>query len=244
MPMANQLPPGQQQIYDHFETESSYSLDDLAEDFPQYSKHTIGRFLERLRGRGFLRYEELSGLYTRVPEHEREDEEQPVEAPPPTRPNARDEEHEREDFVSLLDISLLVAGGLFLPIQLLCLIPGVMEHSRCYGELRRYGAASLAHWEHVFLIDMGKNLTPVLLCAWAYLQTSVASKKAVATLMSIQYLWAAFVAHGLASPEMPGEPYLKRVFGQPVVVIDCLGPAALMVAAILTAPDAKAGKKK
>jgi len=145
---------------------------------------------------------------------------------------------------SLLDISILVAGGLFLPIQLLCLIPGVMEHSRCYGELRRYGAASLAHWEHVFLIDMGKNLTLVLLCAWAYLQTSVASKKAVATLMSIQNLWAAFVAHGLASPEMPGEPYLKRVFGQPVVVIDCLGPAALMVAAILTAPDAKAGKKK
>ena len=141
---------------------------------------------------------------------------------------------------SLLDISILVAGGLFLPIQLLCFFPGVMEHSPAC--LRR--AASLAHWEHVFLIDMGKNLTLVLLCAWAYLQTSVASKKAVATLMSIQNLWAAFVAHGLASPEMPGEPYLKRVFGQPVVVIDCLGPAALMVAAILTAPDAKAGKKK
>ena len=144
----------------------------------------------------------------------------------------------------LLDISLLVAGGLFLPIQLLCFFPGVMEHSRCYGELRRYGAASLAHWEHVFLIDMGKNLTLVLLCAWAYLQTSVASKKAVATLMSIQNLWAAFVAHGLASPEMPGEPYLKRIFGQPVVCIICLGPAALMIAAILTAPDAKAGKRK
>ena len=69
-------------------------------------------------------------------------------------------------------------------------------------------------------------------------------KKAVATLMSIQNLWAAFVAHGLASPEMPGEPYLKRVFGQPVLVAVCLGPAALMVAAILTAPDAKAGKRK
>ena len=77
--MANQLPPGQQQIYDHFETESSYSLDDLAEAFLQYSKRDIGRFLARLRGRGFLRYEELSGLYTCVPEHEREDEEQPVE---------------------------------------------------------------------------------------------------------------------------------------------------------------------
>jgi len=143
---------------------------------------------------------------------------------------------------SLLDISILVAGGLFLPIRLPCFFPGVMEHSpACLRWL-----VSLAHpmTEHVFLIDMGKNLTLVLLCAWAYLQTSVASKKAVATLMSIQNLWAAFVAHGLASPEMPGEPYLKRVFGQPVVVIDCLGPAALMVAAILTAPDAKAGKKK
>ena len=73
MPMANQLPPGQQQIYDHFDTESSYSLDDLAEAFLQYSKRDIGRFLARLRGRGFLRYEELSGLYTCVPEHERED---------------------------------------------------------------------------------------------------------------------------------------------------------------------------
>ena len=143
---------------------------------------------------------------------------------------------------SLLDISILVAGGLFLPIWPLCFFPGVMEHSpACLRWL-----VSLAHpmTEHVFLIDMGKNLTLVLLCAWAYLQTSVASKKAVATLMSIQNLWAAFVAHGLASPEMPGEPYLKRVFGQPVVVIECLGPAALMVAAILTAPDAKAGKKK
>ena len=141
---------------------------------------------------------------------------------------------------SLLDISILVAGGLFLPIQLLCFFPGVMEHSQCgssaFFPLRR--AASLAHWEHVFLIDMGKNLTLVLLCAWAYLQTSVASKKAVATLMSIQYLWAAFVAHGLASPEM------QRVFGQPEPVIICLALAALMVAPILTAPDAKAGKKK
>ena len=140
---------------------------------------------------------------------------------------------------SLLDISILVAGGLFLPILLPCflqgplpvfdgLLPGVMDSNY------------LAHpmTEHVFLIDMGKNLTLVLLCAWAYLQTSVASKKAVATLMSIQYLWAAFVAHGPASPEM------QRVFGQPEGVIICLGPAALMVAAILTAPDAKAGKKK
>ena len=223
--MANQLPPGQQQIYDHFadDTESSYSLDDLAEEFLQYSKHTIGRFLGRLRGRGFLRYEELSGLYTCVPEHEREDEEQPVEAPPPTRPK------------SLLDISLLVAGGLFLPIRLHCFF----SHSYGAGSACLRWAASLAHpmTQDVFLNEMGKNLalTLVLLCAWAaLLQTSVATKKAVlravASLMSVQNLWAAFVAHGLASPEMLGE----------LVVA-----AALMVAAILlTAPDAKAGKKK
>ena len=218
--MANQLPPGQQQIYDHFDTESSYSLDDLAEAFLQYSKRDIGRFLARLRGRGFLRYEELSGLYTRVPEHEREDEEQPVE----------DEEE-----TSLLDISLLVAGGLFLPIRLPCFIPGVMEHAPAC----QTWAASLGKpmTEELFLIEMKKNLalTLVLLCAWAsLLQTSVATKKAVlravASLMSVQNLWAAFVAHGLASPEMLGE----------LVVA-----AALMVAAILlTAPDAKAGKKK
>ena len=151
---------------------------------------------------------------------------------------------------SLLDISLLVAGFLFLPIRLPCFVPGVMEHSP--NTCGRW-AASLGKpmTEELFLIEMKKNLalTLALLCAWAsLLQTSVATKKAVlravASLMSIQNLWAAFVAHGLASPEMPGEPYLKRVFGQPVVVIDCLGPAALMVAAILTAPDAKAGKKK
>ncbi len=218
--MANQLPPGQQQIYDHFDTESSYSLDDLAEAFLQYSKRDIGRFLARLRGRGFLRYEELSGLYTRVPEHEREDEEQPVE----------DEEE-----TSLLDISLLVAGGLFLPIRLPCFIPGVMEHAPACQQW----AASLGKpmTEELFLIEMKKNLalTLVLLCAWAsLLWTSVATKKAVlravASLMSVQNLWATFVAHGLASPEMLGE----------LVVA-----AALMVAAILlTAPDAKAGKKK
>ena len=218
--MANQLPPGQQQIYDHFDTESSYSLDDLAEAFLQYSKRDIGRFLARLRGRGFLRYEELSGLYTRVPEHEREDEEQPVE----------DEEE-----TSLLDISLLVAGGLFLPIRLPCFIPGVMEHAPAC----QTWAASLGKpmTEELFLIEMKKNLalTLALLCAWAsLLQTSVATKKAVlravASLMSVQNLWATFVAHGLASPEMLGE----------LVVA-----AALMVAAILlTAPDAKAGKEK
>ena len=220
--MANQLPPGQQQIYDHFDTESSYSLDDLAEEFLQYSRRDIGRFLARLRGRGFLRYEELSGLYTRVPEHEREDEEQPVED--------EDEEPPRA-----LDISLLVAGGLFLPIRLPCFIPGVMEHAPAC----QTWAASLGKpmTEELFLIEMKKNLalTLALLCAWAsLLQTSVATKKAVlravASLMSIQNLWAAFVAHGLASPEMLG----------------CsLFLAALMVAAILlTAPDAKAGKKK
>ena len=132
---------------------------------------------------------------------------------------------------SLLDISLLVGGGMFLPILLPCFIqgplqtfdgilPGVMDSNY------------LAHpmTSHIFLIDMGKNLTLVLLGVWAYLQPSVATKKGVATLMSIQNLWAAFVAHGLASPEMLG----------------CsLFLAALMVAAILlTAPDAKAGKKK
>ena len=220
--MANQLPPGQQQIYDHFDTESSYSLDDLAEAFLQYSKRDIGRFLARLRGRGFLRYEELSGLYTRVPEHERDYEERPVED--------EDEEPPRA-----LDISLLVAGGLFLPIRLPCFIPGVMEHAPAC----QTWAASLGKpmTEELFLIEMKKNLalTLALLCAWAsLLQTSVATKKAVlravASLMSIQNLWAAFVAHGLASPEMLGE----------LVVA-----AALMVAAILlTAPDAKAGKKK
>ena len=220
--MANQLPPGQQQIYDHFDTESSYSLDDLAEAFLQYSKRDIGRFLGRLRGRGFLRYEELSGLYTRVPEHERDYEERPVED--------EDEEPPRA-----LDIALLVAGGLFLPIRLPCFIPGVMEHAPAC----QTWAASLGKpmTEELFLIEMKKNLalTLALLCAWAsLLQTSVATKKAVlravASLMSIQNLWAAFVAHGLASPEMLGE----------LVVA-----AALMVAAILlTAPDAKAGKKK
>ena len=220
--MANQLPPGQQQIYDHFDTESSYSLDDLAEAFLQYSKRDIGRFLARLRGRGFLRYEELSGLYTRVPEHERDYEERPVED--------EDEEPPRA-----LDISLLVAGGLFLPIRLPCFIPGVMEHAPAC----QTWAASLGKpmTEELFLIEMKKNLalTLALLCAWAsLLQTSVATKKAVlravASLMSVQNLWAAFVAHGLASPEMLG----------------CsLFLAALMVAAILlTAPDAKAGKKK
>lgn len=222
MPMANQLPPGQQQIYDHFDTESSYSLDDLAEAFLQYSKRDIGRFLARLRGRGFLRYEELSGLYTRVPEHERDYEERPVED--------EDEEPPRA-----LDISLLVAGGLFLPIRLPCFIPGVMEHAPAC----QTWAASLGKpmTEELFLIEMKKNLalTLALLCAWAsLLQTSVATKKAVlravASLMSVQNLWATFVAHGLASPDMLG----------------CsLFLAALMVAAILlTAPDAKAGKKK
>ena len=224
MPLANQLPPGQRQIYDHFEddTESSYSLDDLAEAFLQYSKRDIGRFLARLRGRGFLRYEELSGLYTRVPEHERDYEERPVED--------EDEEPPRA-----LDISLLVAGGLFLPIRLPCFIPGVMEHAPACQQW----AASLGKpmTEELFLIEMKKNLalTLALLCAWAsLLQTSVATKKAVlravASLMSIQSLWATFVAHGLASPEMLG----------------CsLFLAALMVAAILlTAPDATAGKEK
>ena len=144
-------------------------------------------------------------------------------------------EDEDEEPPRALDISLLVAGGLFLPIRLPCFIPGVMEHAPACQQW----AASLGKpmTEELFLIEMKKNLalTLALLCAWAsLLQTSVATKKAVlravASLMSIQSLWATFVAHGLASPEMLG----------------CsLFLAALMVAAILlTAPDAKAGKKK
>merc|ERR1719399_1875797 len=58
---------------------------------------------------------------------------------------------------SLLDISLLVAGGLFLPIRLPCFIPGVMEHSP--NTCGRW-AASLGKpmTEELFLIEMKKNL--------------------------------------------------------------------------------------
>ena len=85
---------------------------------------------------------------------------------------------------SLLDISLLVGGGMFLPILLPCFIqgplktfdgilPGVMDSNY------------LAHpmTSHIFLIDMGKNLTLVLLGVWAYLQPSVATAFLVATLV-------------------------------------------------------------
>ena len=61
---------------------------------------------------------------------------------------------------SLLDISILVAGGLFLPIWPLCFFPGVMEHSPACLD-RFYGAASPAHPMTEHLIDMGKNLTLV-----------------------------------------------------------------------------------
>ena len=64
---------------------------------------------------------------------------------------------------SLLDISILVAGGLFLPIQLLCFFPGVMEHSPA---CQTWAVSLPVFNEHVFLIEMKKNLalTLVLLC--------------------------------------------------------------------------------
>ena len=199
--MANQLPPGQQQIYDHFEDDAERSDDDDAYVRRNAEVLLFCRAALRFSGYAFFALAVVETLRMKAP---------------------------------LLDISLLVAGGLFLPIRLPCFVPGVMEHSpACLS-----WAASLPVFdEHVFLIEMRKNLalTLALLCAWAsLLQTSVATKKAVlravASLMSVQNLWATFVAHGLASPEMLGE----------LVVA-----AALMVAAILlTAPDAKAGKKK
>ena len=199
--MANQLPPGQQQIYDHFEDDAERSDDDDAYVRRNAEVLLFCRAALRFSGYAFFALAVVETLRMKAP---------------------------------LLDISLLVAGGLFLPIRLPCFVPGVMEHSPA---CLRWAASLPVFDEHVFLIEMRKNLalTLVLLCAWAsLLQTSVATKKAVlravASLMSIQNLWAAFVAHGLASPEMLG----------------CsLFLAALMVAAILlTAPDAKAGKKK
>ena len=199
--MANQLPPGQQQIYDHFEDDAERSDDDDAYVRRNAEVLLFCRAALRFSGYAFFALAVVETLRMKAP---------------------------------LLDISLLVAGGLFLPIRLPCFIPGVMEHAPA---CQTWAASLPVFDEHVFLIEMRKNLalTLVLLCAWAsLLQTSVATKKAVlravASLMSIQSLWAAFVAHGLASPEMLG----------------CsLFLAALMVAAILlTAPDAKAGKEK
>ena len=199
--MANQLPPGQQQIYDHFEDDAERSDDDDAYVRRNAEVLLFCRAALRFSGYAFFALAVVETLRMKAP---------------------------------LLDISLLVAGGLFLPIRLPCFIPGVMEHAPA---CQTWAASLPVFDEHVFLIEMRKNLalTLVLLCAWAsLLQTSVATKKAVlravASLMSVQNLWATFVAHGLASPEMLG----------------CsLFLAALMVAAILlTAPDAKAGKKK
>ena len=201
MPMANQLPPGQQQIYDHFEDDAERSDDDDAYVRRNAEVLLFCRAALRFSGYAFFALAVVETLRMKAP---------------------------------LLDISLLVAGGLFLPIRLPCFIPGVMEHAPA---CQTWAASLPVFDEHVFLIEMRKNLalTLVLLCAWAsLLQTSVATKKAVlravASLMSIQNLWATFVAHGLASPEMLG----------------CsLFLAALMVAAILlTAPDATAGKEK
>ena len=199
--MANQLPPGQQQIYDHFEDDAERSDDDDAYVRRNAEVLLFCRAALRFSGYAFFALAVVETLRMKAP---------------------------------LLDISLLVAGGLFLPIRLPCFIPGVMEHAPA---CQTWAASLPVFDEHVFLIEMRKNLalTLVLLCAWAsLLQTSVATKKAVlravASLMSVQNLWATFVAHGLASPDMLG----------------CsLFLAALMVAAILlTAPDAKAGKKK
>ena len=200
--MANQLPPGQQQIYDHFEDDAERSDDDDAYVRRNAEVLLFCRAALRFSGYAFFALAVVETLRMKAP---------------------------------LLDISLLVAGGLFLPIRLPCFIPGVMEHAPAC----QTWAASLGKpmTEELFLIEMKKNLalTLALLCAWAsLLQTSVATKKAVlravASLMSVQNLWATFVAHGLASPEMLG----------------CsLFLAALMVAALLLpAPDAKAGKKK
>ena len=199
--MANQLPPGQQQIYDHFEDDAERSDDDDAYVRRNAEVLLFCRAALRFSGYAFFALAVVETLRMKAP---------------------------------LLDISLLVAGGLFLPIRLPCFIPGVMEHAPA---CQTWAASLPVFDEHVFLIEMKKNLalTLALLCAWAsLLQTSVATKKAVlravASLMSVQNLWATFVAHGLASPEMLGE----------LVVA-----AALMVAAILlTAPDAEAGKKK
>ena len=200
--MANQLPPGQQQIYDHFEDDAERSDDDDAYVRRNAEVLLFCRAALRFSGYAFFALAVVETLRMKAP---------------------------------LLDISLLVAGGLFLPIRLPCFVPGVMEHSPAC--LRWAASLGKPMTEELFLIEMKKNLalTLALLCAWAsLLQTSVATKKAVlravASLMSVQNLWATFVAHGLASPEMLG----------------CsLFLAALMVAAILlTAPDATAGKEK
>ena len=62
--------------------------------------------------------------------------------------------------------------------------------------------------------------------------------------MTFNSLWAAFVAHGMASPDKMGESYVMRVFVNPILVVLCLVPAAMMGAGIVMTPDDVKGKKK
>ena len=45
------------------------------------------------------------------------------------------------------------------------------------------------------------------------------AKKTIAILLSANWVWAIFIAHGFASPDMMHEPYLARITSKPPFLV-------------------------
>ena len=68
-------------------------------------------------------------------------------------------------------------------------------------------------------IDLGKNIIMILLPVCAAFFDDIGAKKTIAILLSLNWVWALFVAHGIASPDMMHEPYFKRVTSKPPFLV-------------------------
>ena len=72
---------------------------------------------------------------------------------------------------------------------------------------------------HCLYIDLGKNIVMTVLPICAVFFDDMFAKKTIAILLSANWIWALFVAHGLASPDKMHEPYLVRVTSKPPFLV-------------------------
>jgi hypothetical protein len=72
---------------------------------------------------------------------------------------------------------------------------------------------------HCLYIDLGKNIVMIALPICAAFFNDVDAKKTIAILVSANWLWAIFIAHGVASPDKMHEPYLTRITSKPPFLV-------------------------
>ena len=147
--------------------------------------------------------------------------------------------------MQILNIALYIATVLMCLPTGIAVLKGPVEMVNQFipGALSESDLAS-PFLKHCLYIDMGKNIFLCLLLLWTSLKANLETKKVVAVLNIVQFLFALFVAHGFASPLHMSKPYFERVTSDPAILVICGGQIIGLTLGLLTAGEEKGKKKK